>query len=30
MADPNPLPMPGEAERTPLVEVLLARIEQSA
>ncbi len=28
MADPNPLPVIGEAERTPLVEWLLARIEQ--
>jgi hypothetical protein len=27
MADPNPLPVIGETERTPLVEVLLARIE---
>jgi hypothetical protein len=28
MADPNPLPVIGEAERTPLVEILLARIER--
>jgi hypothetical protein len=28
MGDPNPLPVLGEAERTPLVEVLLERIER--
>lgn len=28
MADPNALPVHGEAERTPLVEVLLAQIER--
>jgi hypothetical protein len=28
MADPNPLPVLDEAERSPLVEVLPARIEQ--